>query len=177
MLLEPTGSVSASAQGMLSPTGRCHSFDVGADGFVRSEGCGVVLLKRLPDALRDGNRILAVVRGTAANQDGRSEMLTMPSSDAQVAVYRAALADAGVDPDTVGVVEAHGTGTSVGDPIEYREPGAGVWRRRQPLCARIGQEQPGTQRVRGGGGGADQGDSVAAARGGAADAALHRAAR
>ena len=119
VLLEPTGSVSASAQGMLSPTGRCHSFDVGADGFVRSEGCGVVLLKRLPDALRDGNRILAVVRGTAANQDGRSEMLTMPSSDAQVAVYRAALADAGVDPDTVGVVEAHGTGTPVGDPIEY----------------------------------------------------------
>ena len=119
VLLEPTGSVSASAQGMLSPTGRCHSFDVGADGFVRSEGCAVVLLKRLPDALRDGNRILAVVRGTAANQDGRSEMLTMPSSDAQVAVYRAALADAGVDPDTVGVVEAHGTGTPVGDPIEY----------------------------------------------------------
>ena len=119
VLLEPMGSASASAQGMLSPTGRCHSFDVGADGFVRSEGCAVVLLKRLPDALRDGNRILAVVRGTAANQDGRSETLTMPSLDAQVAVYRAALADAAVDPDTVGVVEAHGTGTPVGDPIEY----------------------------------------------------------
>src|ERR1700730_10134130 len=69
LLLEPEGSASASAQGALSPTGRCHSFDVGADGFVRSEGCAVVLLKRLPDALRNGDRVLAVVRGTAANQD------------------------------------------------------------------------------------------------------------
>ena len=120
VLLEPDGSVACSAQGMLSPTGRCHSFDVAADGFVRSEGCAVVLLKRLPDALRDGNRILAVIRGTASNHDGRSETITMPSEDAQVDVYRAALRAAGVDPDTVGAVEAHGTGTPVGDPIEYR---------------------------------------------------------
>ena len=118
-LLEPRISVAASAQGMLSPTGRCHTFDVAADGFVRSEGCGVVLLKRLPDALRDGDRILAVVRGTAANQDGRSETITTPSSKAQAEVFRAALSAAGVDPATVGMVEAHGTGTPVGDPLEF----------------------------------------------------------
>ena len=120
VLLEPDGSVALSAQAMLSPTGRCHSFDVAADGFVRSEGCAVVLLKRLPDALADGNRILAVLRGTATNQDGRTETLMMPSEDAQVAVYRAALAAAGVEPETVGAVETHGTGTPIGDPIEYR---------------------------------------------------------
>ncbi|VBA49881.1 Mycocerosic acid synthase [Mycobacterium attenuatum] len=120
VLLEPHGSVATSGQGMLSPTGCCHSFDADADGFVRSEGCAMVLLKRLPDALRDGNRILAVVRGTASNQDGRTETLTMPSEDAQVAVYRAALAAAGVDAETIGAVEAHGTGTPVGDPIEFR---------------------------------------------------------
>ncbi len=120
LLLEPDGSVATSGQGMLSPNGRCASFDTAADGFVRSEGCAMVLLKRLDDAIADGDRILAVIRGTAANQDGRSETLTMPSEDAQVAVYRAALAAAGVEADSVGAVEAHGTGTPVGDPIEYR---------------------------------------------------------
>ncbi len=119
VILEPAVSASASAQGMLSPTGRCHAFDVGADGFVRSDGCAVVLLKRLPDALRDGDRVLAVIRGTAANQDGRSVTITTPSLDAQADVYRAALGVAGVDPTTVGMVEAHGTGTPVGDPLEF----------------------------------------------------------
>ena len=117
--LEPRKSASGSAQGMLSPTGRCHAFDVAADGFVSAEGCAVVLLKRLPDALADGDRILAVVRGTAANQDGRTVNIATPSRSAQVAVYRAALAAAGVDAGTVGMVEAHGPGTPVGDPIEY----------------------------------------------------------
>ena len=119
VMLQPRITSSASAQGMLSPTGRCHPFDVAADGFVRSEGCAVVLLKRLPDALRDQDRILAVIRGTAANQDGRTATIATPSVDAQEAVFRAALTAAGVDADTVGVVEAHGTGTPVGDPIEF----------------------------------------------------------
>jgi acyl transferase domain-containing protein/acyl carrier protein len=119
VMLDPEVSSSASGQGMLSPTGRCRAFDVAADGFVRSEGCAMVFLKRLSDALRDGDRILAVVRGTAANQDGRSATITTPSLDAQVVAYRAALAAAGVDAATVGVVEAHGTGTPVGDPIEF----------------------------------------------------------
>ena len=104
---------------MLSPTGRCHAFDVAADGFASGEGCAMVLLKRLPDALRDGDRILAVVRGTALNNDGRTVTITTPSLPQQAAAYRAALAAAGVDAATVGMVESHGTGTPVGDPIEY----------------------------------------------------------
>jgi polyketide synthase 5 len=119
VMLDPRKFASGSAQGMLSPTGRCHAFDVAADGFVTSEGCAVVLLKRLPDALRDGDRVLAVVRGTAANQDGRTINISTPSVTAQTAVYRAALAAAGMDACTVGMVEAHGPGTPVGDPIEY----------------------------------------------------------
>ncbi|MGB8391454.1 sulfolipid-1 biosynthesis phthioceranic/hydroxyphthioceranic acid synthase [Mycobacterium sp.] len=119
VMLEPRKFTSASAQGMLSPTGRCRTFDVAADGFVRSEGCAVLLLKRLPDALQDNDRILAVVRGTAANQDGRTENIATPSLDAQVAVYQAALAASGVDAASVRVLEAHGTGTPVGDPIEF----------------------------------------------------------
>lgn len=120
VVLEPRRFASASALGMLSPSGRCQAFDVAADGFVPAEGCVVVLLKRLPDALRDSDRILAVVRGTAANQNGRTVNIVTPSVTAQTAVYRAALAAAGVDPGSVGMVEAHGPGTPVGDPIEYQ---------------------------------------------------------
>ncbi len=119
VMLEPRKFTSMSGRGMLSPTGRCRTFDVAADGHVRSEGCAMVLLKRLPDALHDGDRILAVLRGTAANQDGSSESFSTPSLQAQVAVYRAALAAAGVDADTVDMVEAHGAGTPVGDSIEF----------------------------------------------------------
>lgn len=117
--LEPRKSVSGSLQGMLSPTGRCHAFDEAADGFVSGEGCVVLLLKRLPDAVRDGDRVLAIVRGTAANQDGRTVNIAAPSAQAQIAVYQQALVAAGVEASTVGMVEAHGTGTPVGDPVEY----------------------------------------------------------
>ncbi len=117
--LDPRKSAAGSAGGMLSPTGHCHAFDVAADGFAVGEGSVMVLLKRLPDALRDGDRILAVVRSTALNNDGRTVNVTTPSRASQVAAYRAALAAAGVDPSTVGMVEAHGTGTPVGDPVEF----------------------------------------------------------
>jgi len=119
VMLDPRKFVAGSAEGMLSPTGRCHAFDVAADGFVSSEGGVMVLLKRLPDALRDGDRILAVIRGTAANQDGHTVNIATPSVTAQTAVYRAALAAARVDARSIGMVEAHGPGTPVGDPIEY----------------------------------------------------------
>ncbi|MDF3339946.1 sulfolipid-1 biosynthesis phthioceranic/hydroxyphthioceranic acid synthase [Mycolicibacterium septicum] len=119
LALDPRKFASGSAEGMLSATGHCHAFDAAADGFVGGEGCVMVLLKRLPDAVRDGDRILAVIRGTAANQDGHTVNIATPSDAAQTAVYRAALSAAGVDPGTVGMVEAHGTGTPVGDPIEY----------------------------------------------------------
>ncbi|MPY40270.1 type I polyketide synthase [Streptomyces phyllanthi] len=105
--------------GMLSPTGRCRAFDAAADGFVRGEGCAVVVLKRLRDAARDGDRVLAVVRGSAVNQDGRSDGLAAPSAAAQEALFRQALARAGVAPGDVGMIEAHGTGTPVGDPVEF----------------------------------------------------------
>ncbi|BBZ28350.1 mycocerosic acid synthase-like polyketide synthase [Mycolicibacterium madagascariense] len=119
IMLEPRKMSSGSAQGMLSPTGRCHAFDVDADGFVSGEASAVLLLKRLDDALADGDRVLAVIRGTAANQDGHTVNIATPSRDAQVTVYQSALAAGGVDPATVGFVEAHGTGTPVGDPIEF----------------------------------------------------------
>ncbi len=104
--------------GMMAPDGRCKAFDEKADGFVRSEGCGLLVLKRLQDAEADGDRILGVIRGTAVNQDGASSGLTVPNGPAQVAVLKSALADAQVDAGDVDYVEAHGTGTELGDPIE-----------------------------------------------------------
>jgi len=104
---------------MLSPDGRCKSFDAAADGYGRGEGVGVVVLKRLTDAERDGDRILALVKGVAVNQDGRTAGLTAPNGPAQVEVVREALADAGIPPSRVSYVEAHGTGTPLGDPIEF----------------------------------------------------------
>lgn len=119
VMLDPRKYVAGTAAGHLSPTGRCHAFDVAADGYVGGEACATVLLKRLPDAVRDGDRILAVIRGTAVNQDGHTVNISTPSVTAQTAVYRAALAAADVDANSIGLIEAHGPGTPVGDPIEY----------------------------------------------------------
>ncbi|WP_370747454.1 SDR family NAD(P)-dependent oxidoreductase [Streptomyces sp. MnatMP-M17] len=119
LMLRPRTTLSFARMGMLSPTGRCHTFDVAADGFVRGEGCGAVVLKRFTDAVRDGDRILAVVRGSAVNQDGRSDGLAAPSRTAQQALFRKALERAGTDSRDIGMIEAHGTGTPVGDPIEF----------------------------------------------------------
>jgi phthiocerol/phenolphthiocerol synthesis type-I polyketide synthase B len=116
--------------GALSSTGGCHSFDAAADGFVRGEGCGVAVLKRLSDAVRDGDRVLAVVRGSAVNQDGRSNGLMAPNPAAQMAVLRAAYSNAGVSPNEVDYVETHGTGTLLGDPIEARALGTVLGRGR-----------------------------------------------
>ncbi len=106
------------AAGFLSPEGRCKAFDASADGYVRGEGAGVVVLKPLARALEDGDPVYAVVRGSAVNQDGRSNGLTAPNREAQEAVLRAAYRRAGVAPGVVDYVEAHGTGTLLGDPIE-----------------------------------------------------------
>ncbi|MGE3277008.1 MAG: beta-ketoacyl synthase N-terminal-like domain-containing protein [Vicinamibacterales bacterium] len=102
----------------LSPTGRCRTFDAAADGYVRGEGGGLLVLKPLDAARRDGDHVHAVIRGSAMNHDGRTSGLTVPNGPAQESVIRAALADAGVSPDDIGYVEAHGTGTALGDPIE-----------------------------------------------------------
>ncbi|KAA1251690.1 type I polyketide synthase [Mycobacterium simiae] len=119
LTLSPFTAIALSKWSALSPTGRCNSFDAKADGFVRGEGCGVVVLKRLADAQRDGNRVLAVVRGSATNQDGRSNGMTAPNALAQRDVITTALRLADVTADSVNYVETHGTGTILGDPIEF----------------------------------------------------------
>ena len=124
MILEPSGSISTSRSRMMSFDGRCKTFDAAADGYVRSEGCAMVVLKRLSDALADGDPILAVILGTAVNQDGRSNGLTAPNGKAQEAVIHAALEDARRTPGDISYVETHGTGTTLGDPIEVRALGA-----------------------------------------------------
>ncbi|HEY0603182.1 MAG TPA: beta-ketoacyl synthase N-terminal-like domain-containing protein [Herpetosiphonaceae bacterium] len=118
LILTPDVSVTLSQAQMLSPDGRCKTFDAQANGYVRGEGCGVVVLKPLSAALRDGDAILAQIKGSAVNQDGRSNGLTAPSGLAQQAVIRQALENAGVDPAQVSYIEAHGSGTALGDPIE-----------------------------------------------------------
>jgi myxalamid-type polyketide synthase MxaB len=133
LTLIPDIYVVFSKAGMLSPDGRCKTFDASANGYVRGEGCGILVLKRLSDAVADGNNILAIIRGSAVNQDGRSSGLTVPNGPAQQAVIRQALDNSGVAPAQVGYVEAHGTGTSLGDPIEVGALGEVFREREQPL--------------------------------------------
>lgn len=120
LILIPTISANASMQGLLAPDGRCKAFDARADGYVRSEGAVVVVLKPLSRALEDGDRILATILGSAINHDGRSNGLTAPSPQAQQQLVQAACRDAGVEPAAIDYVEAHGTGTSLGDAVEAR---------------------------------------------------------
>ena len=131
-LLSPWGSIYFTKASLMSPSGRCQPFDARADGIVRGEGAGVVILKRLADAAAAGDAIYAVIRGTAVNQDGRSNGLTAPNRWAQEAVLRAAYERAGVSPGAVQYVEAHGTGTPLGDPLEAKALGAVLSEDRPP---------------------------------------------
>src|SRR6266851_2241889 len=130
--LHPYGFIGFSKASMLSRQGRCRVFDAGADGYVRSEGGGVVLLKPLSQALADGNRILAVVAGTGVNSDGRKPGLTVPSHEAQAELLREVYGRAGIAPADIDYFEAHGTGTAVGDPLETRAIGEAIGRHRPP---------------------------------------------
>ncbi len=124
VLLSPASIVAASRARMLAPDGRCKTFDASADGYVRGEGCGVLVLKRLSDAQRDGDRIAAVIRSSAVNQDGASSGLTVPNGGAQQRLITAALTRAGLGGADVDYLEAHGTGTPLGDPIEVQAAAA-----------------------------------------------------
>jgi acyl transferase domain-containing protein len=132
LLLHPTTTVNFTKAGFMAPDGRCKPFDARANGYVRSEGIGLVALKPLAQALADGDPIRAVIRGSAVNQDGRSNGLTAPNGKAQEEVLREAYARAGLSPALVQYVEAHGTGTSLGDPIEILA-----------LAKVVGEDRPG----------------------------------
>lgn len=132
--LHPYGFLVFSKASMLSPTGRCQVFDADGDGYVRSEGGGIFMLKDHEKAVRDGDRILAVVAASGINTDGHKSGLTVPNPDAQVALMTTTLAQAGMTPDDLDYLEAHGTGTAVGDPLETRAIGAAIGQKRsRPL--------------------------------------------
>ena len=118
VMITPGGFIGFSQAAMLSPEGRCAAFDASASGFVRGEGAGMVLLKRLSRAIADGDPIQGVILGTSLNQDGHTNGISLPSPEAQTRLVQDACKDAGIEPEEIGFVEAHGTGTAVGDPIE-----------------------------------------------------------
>ncbi len=123
LILDPRSTITLCRLRALSPDGLCRTFDAGANGYVRGEGCGIVILKRLEQARKDGDTILAVVRGTATNHDGQSNGLTAPNGQAQERLLQQALKDSGLEPNQIDYIEAHGTGTSLGDPIEVHALG------------------------------------------------------
>src|SRR5882724_399411 len=122
-ILTPDVTITFSRASMLSPDGRCKAFDARANGYVRGEGAGVVVLKPALRAIADGDRICAIIRSTAVNQDGRTTTITVPNVQAQIDMLREACRRGVIDPAHVGYVEAHGTGTPVGDPIEAQAIG------------------------------------------------------
>lgn len=132
LILTPQLGIALSQAAMLSPDGRSRAFDSSANGYVRGEGAGIVVLKPLARARVDGDRVYAVIRGSAVNQDGRTQGITVPNGEAQEDNFRAALTDAGIAPAEVGYIEAHGTGTPVGDPIEANALGRVLATRRGP---------------------------------------------
>jgi acyl transferase domain-containing protein/acyl-CoA synthetase (AMP-forming)/AMP-acid ligase II/acyl carrier protein len=132
VILSPDLTIAFSQAQMMSSDGRCKTFDDDADGYVRAEGCGLVVLKPLSSALRDGDTVLAVLRGSAVNQDGRSNGLTAPNGLAQEAVIRRALYNASVSPEQISYVEMHGSSTPLGDPIEFESLKAVLMPKRSP---------------------------------------------
>ncbi|WP_405087362.1 SDR family NAD(P)-dependent oxidoreductase [Microbispora sp. NBC_01389] len=138
LLLSPGPFIGFSQASMLSPTGRCRAFSADADGFVRAEGGGVVVLKRLADAIADGDRVHGVIVGAATNNDGHTRGLALPNAEAQEALLRQVYATAGIGPDEIAYVEAHGTGTQAGDPAECRALGRALGNRRTRGALPIG---------------------------------------
>ena len=125
-MLKPEITIGFSKASMLSPDGHCKTFDEPANGYVRAEGAGVVLLKPLSQALADKDPIYAVIRGSSVNQDGQTNGITVPSGQAQEAAIREACKQAGISPEQIQYIEAHGTGTPVGDPIEANALGNAI---------------------------------------------------
>ncbi|MEZ4619267.1 MAG: polyketide synthase [Caldilineaceae bacterium] len=144
VILSPLSHIGMAQMQALAPDGRCKTFDAAANGYNRGEGCGVVVLKRLSEAVADRDNILAVIRGVAVNHDGHSSGLTVPNELAQTALIRRALANGRLQPHEVTYVDAHGTGTPLGDPIEVRGlAGAYAVPQRQEPLNRLGQDHLG----------------------------------
>ena len=129
VMMKPEYTISMCKGKYLSPDGRCKAFDASADGYGRGEGAGMILLKRLSDAVATGDRIYAIVRGTGVNQDGATPGISVPNPDSQIALFRDVYGRAGVAPESIQYIEAHGTGTAVGDPVRSARPGLGALRR------------------------------------------------